>query len=317
MLKELKLKYGLDFLENVPLSDYTSFKVGGPAKYFLEVSNKADLRKALQAVVDKKLDYLIIGNGSNILVSDDGFDGLVIRLVNGVFQKVGLDVFVFGGFHWPKFVQAMVNQKLEGLEFSGNIPGSVGGCVRGNAGAYGKGIGDFVREVEVLVVGEKEVTLKKLTGEECKFGYRDSIFKKKPNWVIAEASFVLEEEITPSQERMKEIIEEGAVRCAKQPLTVSSAGCSFKNVIYTDALSKYKDWEIKGKLPAAKFIDGAGLKGTKIGGAMISKEHANFIVNMGEARATDIEELYKLVKERVQEKYGVDLEEEVQYVGSF
>ncbi|OGF31954.1 UDP-N-acetylenolpyruvoylglucosamine reductase [Candidatus Falkowbacteria bacterium RIFOXYD2_FULL_35_9] len=315
MLDKLKLDYGLDFRGNQSLAEFTTFKIGGPAKYFVEVGNRVDLQKALQAAVDNKLKYFIIGGGSNLLVSDDGIDGLVILLRGEKTEINGSEIQVFAGNNWPKFVQFTINSGYEGLEFSGNIPGTVGGAVRGNAGAYGKGVGDFVKEVEVLVVNDKEVSLKILNKQECEFEYRESIFKKNLNYVVAEVVFTLPKTGRSKELQQKEIAEEAKMRCGKQPLKYPSAGCSFKNVIFSDQMLQYKGWETHGKIAAGKFIEEAGLKGKQIGGAKISDEHANFIVNTGNATASDVVQLISLIKMKVRDEFGVQLEEEVQYVG--
>ena len=315
IIEKLRLKYDLDFRENEPLAPFTTYKIGGPAKFFVQVSSVTELRTALQAAVDNKLPYFILGNGSNILVNDSGFDGLVIRLNGGELEFMGTTVKAFAGYYWPKFVLETIQHDFEGMEKIGNIPGSVGGCVRGNAGAYGVNVGNFVSEVEVLVVGEQEVGLQVLTKEECEFAYRESRFKKESNLIIARVTFELKLATTDKIERLKQVAEEGATRCAKQPLKFPSAGCSFKNLEYKDDYSQYKDWEVKGKLPAGRFIENAGLKGKQIGGAKVAEEHANFIINVGGATANDVIQLISLVKMRVRDEFGVQLEEEIQYVG--
>ena len=153
-----------------------------------------------------------------------------------------------------------------------------------------------------------------ITNSDCEFDYRDSIFKKNKNWIIAEAVFLLNRDDS-AKENLKKISAEYEIRCASQPLNFPSAGCSFKNVIYNNTLNKFKEWEVKGKLPAAKFIEEADLKGMKIGGAMVSDKHANFIINFNNAKADDVVQLISLVKTRVRNEFGVQLEEEIQYVG--
>ncbi len=313
--QEVKLKYNLEVLENKPLAEFTTYKIGGPAKYFVTVKNVVELRQALQVVVDNKLKYFILGGGSNILVSDDGFDGLVIHLDGSEVEYNGTKAKVFAGMYWPKFVIDTVKNDCEGLEFFGNIPGQVGGCIRGNAGAYGKASGDFVEEVEVFEVSDDEVSLKVLNKEECEFAYRESIFKKKDNWVIASVTFKLNKLTTSQEERLKLVAEEGATRCAKQPLQFPSAGCAFKNIEYNESMSQFKDWISNGKLPAARFIENAGFKGKTLGGAMVSDVHANFILNKDHATASDVIQLISMVKMKVRDEYGVQLEEEIQYIG--
>jgi UDP-N-acetylmuramate dehydrogenase len=315
MIEKLKDKLGDKARENVSLKEFTSFKVGGPAKYFVEVDNKNDLRKALDAARELKLAYYVLSGASNVLVSDNGFDGLVIKLADAKPEIKGNLIKAFAGVKWPKLVIEAINSGLEGLEFSANIPGSVGGSVRGNAGAYGQGVGDFVKDVEILVVNENEISLKTLSKQDCEFAYRESIFKKNPNWIISEAVYELNKSQRPKDELIKEIKKEAATRCAKQPLKYPSAGCTFKNVVYTEDLVKYKDWASNGKIAAGKFVDEAGLKGKQIGGAKVSEEHANFIINVDNATASDIVQLISLVKTKVRDEFGVQLEEEIVYVG--
>jgi UDP-N-acetylmuramate dehydrogenase len=308
-------KSKLKIQENVPLAPLTTFKIGGPAKMYVEVHNKQDLQQVLSSIVGADLHYIILGGGSNVLISDDGFDGLVIHLMEGDTKIDGNQATVFAGNNWSDFIKAVVKANLEGLEPCANIPGTVGGAIRGNAGAYGVATCDFIKQVEVLVIDDKEVSLKVMSRDDCEFEYRESIFKQELGWVIAEAVFEFKPATRSPEERLKEIESEYQKRQAKQPLKYPSAGCSFKNIIYTDELEQYKDWQVKGKIPAARFIDEAGLKGMKIGGAMVSKEHANFIINFNQATADDVIQLLSLIKMRVRDRYKVQLQEEVHYVG--
>jgi len=315
MKAELEQLIGLPVIENEPLKNHTTFRVGGPAKYFVKVANKAQLFAALKAVKAKKLDYFILGGGSNVLVSDKGFDGLVINTVPGEFSFSGNRVTAFAGAILSQVVREALKKNLCGLEFAGNIPGTVGGGIRGNCGAYGKGVGDFIKQVEVICFDETELSLKMLDRTQCEFSYRESIFKKNPNWIVAEAVF----ELVPSEEAgaaMQKMDEEWQSRSAKQPLDMPSAGCSFKNIEFNSKEhEKYTGWQSNGKLAAGKFIEESGLKGMKIGGAMISDKHANFIVNSGDSTADDIIQLLSVIKTRIRNEFGVQLEEEIQYIG--
>lgn len=305
---------GVGVLENELLSKYTTFKIGGPAKFFIRVNNKLDLYKALNVARELKLAVLMLGAGSNMLVADLGFDGLVIKLDAGEMEIKGNQVHVFAGNNLGNTIREAVKKGLSGLEFAGNIPGTVGGAVRGNAGAYGQGVGDFVKEVEVVKVNEPENSLQILAKEDCEFGYRESIFKQNDNWFIAEIVLSL----TPdpaAMEKLEQIRLEWVERTTRQPLGFPSAGSSFKNIVYSERYAKYQEWESHGKIATAKFIDEADLKGTRIGGAMVSPKHANFIVNTGGATASDVIELISLIKARVRDQFGVQLEEEIQYVG--
>lgn len=300
--------------KNVALKDWTTFKIGGPAKYFVKVSDKDGLLKAIQTAVKLKVPFFILGGGSNVLIADSGFDGLVIKLEEGAVEFDGNKIKVFSGNNWPRFVRQTVEAGFSGLEFGANIPGTVGGAIFGNAGAYGKGAGDFVESVEIIDASDLACPPRILNQTQCGFAYRESIFKKNKNWIIIEVIFELEkDDRAPS--KLVQIKNEYNTRCAKQPLDFSSAGCSFKNVIYHDGLGQFKNWAQNGKIPAAKFIEEAGLKGKKIGGAIVSDKHANFILNIGEATADDVVQLIDFVKKTVSDKFRVELEEEVQKVG--
>ena len=322
MKEQLSNKIGLPVLADEPLLNYTTFRIGGPAKFLVKVNNVGDLQKALNAAMEFKLPFFILGGGSNVLVSDKGFDGLVIKLEPSDLKIEGGRISVFAGNNWSDFVRKTMEKGFSGLEFGANIPGTVGGAIYGNAGAYGQGAGDFVEKIEIIICEERTVetehcsvsTVRMITNSDCEFDYRDSIFKKNKNWIIAEATFALIKDMN-SQEKFKKIQDEYESRCTKQPLNFPSAGCSFKNIIYTEELSRFKDWVVKGKLPAARFIEGADLKGMKIGGAMVSDKHANFIINYNNAKADDVVQLISLVKTRVRNEFGVQLEEEIQYVG--
>ena len=306
-------KTGLAVLENEQLANYTTFRIGGSAKFFVMVKNKLELFKAVKAAVDLKLPFIILGGGSNVLVADQGIDGLVIKLEQGETEIKGEKIKVFAGNLLGNFIRGTVKSGYAGLEFAANIPGTIGGAIYGNAGAYGRGVGDFVEEVEIISV-DGDAGLKVLAKEECGFAYRESIFKKNKHWIISEVTFVLRKDKS-GREKLSAIDAEWKKRLCSQPLDLPSAGCSFKNILYRDDLKKYESWAIKGKLPAARFIEEADLKGEKIGGAMVSDKHANFIVNVGGATADDVVQLISLVKTKVRNEFGVQLAEEIQYLG--
>ena len=306
---------GIEILENESMAKRTTFKVGGPAQYFIEVNKKSDLHKALAAVKKLSLPFFIFGGGSNILVSDEGIKGLVIKLGEGETEIFGRQIKVFAGNNLKKMIMQAVKAGLEGLEFAANIPGTIGGAVRGNAGAFGKGVGDFVKSVEVLNIGGKEVSLEILSKSECEFDYRHSMFKNRKDLIITEIIFELSESAEEADTRLKKINQELEIRMKKQPYDCFSAGCTFKNLVYTDDYKELEAWQTHGKIPAAKLIEQAGLKGKIIGGAQVSDKHSNFIYNKDNATAQNILDLIELVKKEVKKKFGVELEEEVQKVG--
>ena len=256
--------------KNVPLAPYTTFKIGGPAKYFYEAKSKEDLVKAIKAAKEADLPFFILGGGSNILISDKGFDGLVIKLQATSYKLQATKIVADAGVLLSKLVDESVRAGLTGLEWAAGIPGTVGGAVRGNAGAFGVSMSDVVKNIRNYedVILSVELELKK--------GDREK-----------------------SKKMIKEYLE---YRDKRHPLEYPSTGCIFKNP--------------KGDF-AGRLIEKCDLKGTKIGNAMVSKKHGNFIVNLGNAKAKDVIKLINLCKEKVREKFRIELEEEIEYLGEF
>jgi UDP-N-acetylmuramate dehydrogenase len=299
--------------EGVPLKGYTTFKIGGSARYFLVAKNKEDLKNAILWAKKKKLPFFILGGGSNVLFSDKGFNGLVIKMQNTQYGIRNTNVIAGAGVPLQKLVLEAVKKGLSGLENLAGIPGTLGGAIWGNAGAFEREIGDLVEEVKVLDVGGSKLEVKKLKKEDCKFGYRNSIFKRRKNWIILEATLKLEKGNKKEiEEKIKEILK---LRKEKQPLELPSAGSVFKNVpikkVPKKIQEKFNEKIKNGFLPAGVLIEAAGLKGFQIGGAKISEKHANFIVNTGEAKARDVLKLIELIKKRVKKKFKIELKEEI------
>lgn len=284
----------LDIKENTPLAPYTVFKIGGPARFFCEVKNKEELAEAAGFAKVKSMPVFILGAGSNVLVSDEGFGGLVIKMNLQGFMAYGLRLTAGAGVSMARAVNFAVDRELGGFEWGVGIPGTIGGSVFGNAGCYSGEMKDVVEAVEIF----DGTNFKTLENEKCKFGYRDSIFKKRPGWIIVSAALGL----APggAKESRAKILEYSKKRALTQDIGSECAGCIFKN--------------FNSDLPAGFLIDKAGLKGRRVGGAVVSSKHANFIVNSGEATARDIRELIELVKSEVQKKHGVLLEEEIRIV---
>jgi UDP-N-acetylmuramate dehydrogenase len=311
----------LKIKEKIPLKEYTTFKIGGPARYFFVAKSKEDLKNAILWAKKKKLPFFILGAGSNVLFSDKGFKGLVIKIQNSNLkiqnENSKFKIICGAGVPLMKLVFKSSEIGATGLENLAGIPGTLGGAIWGNAGAFGREIGDLVEEVKVLDVGGSKLEVKKLKNKDCKFGYRDSIFKKKENWIILEATLKLEKEKKKEiEEKIKEILK---LRKEKQPLEFPSAGSVFKNVpiekVPKEIREKFKEKIKNGFLPAGVLIEAAGLKGFQIGGAKISEKHANFIVNIGEAKASDVKELMEKIKKEVKKKFKIQLEEEIKLVG--
>ena len=281
---------------NIPLKNYTTFKIGGPAKYFYTVKTKEDLIKATRMAKKNNLPFFILGGGSNLLVSDKGFEGLVIRIKNQESRIKNQAIYVEAGVLLSNLVNTTLENDLSGLEWAIGIPGTAGGAIRGNAGAFKKSMKDVIKQVEVFDLKTEKIKI--LKNEDCQFEYRDSIFKKTPNLIILSAILKLKKgDKRETEKKMKENLD---YRKKYQPLNVCSAGSIFKN---------------PKNLFAGELIEKCGLKGRKIGEAQISKKHANFIENLGEAKAEDVRKLINLIKEKVKENFGVELKEEIQFLG--
>ena len=281
-----------------PMKKHTTFRIGGPADYYLCPHSTEELQKILQICRENKLEFFILGNGSNLLVSDKGYRGVVIQLWKN-FSDIETDdntITVKAGALLSKVAAEALEESLTGMEFASGIPGTMGGAVMMNAGAYGGEMKDIIREVTVLTREGKLLTLSK---EEMNFGYRTSVVKEK-GYVVISAELQLRkgdrEEIRKVMDELKER------RVTKQPLDMPSAGSTFKRP--------------EGYF-AGKLIMDAGLRGFSVGGAQISEKHCGFVVNKGDATAADVLGLIGEVQKRVQEKFGVALEPEVKFLGEF
>jgi UDP-N-acetylmuramate dehydrogenase len=305
--------------ENVSLKDYTTFKIGGPAKYFLRTSDRKELKKIIEVALRDNIKFLIIGGGSNTLFSSDGFDGLVIvyKIDNvkerPLVEKKGEDLFIVdAAIPLSSLIAEM--KSFSGLEWGAGIPGTLGGAINGNAGALGESISDSIESVDALEIKNGEVSERTFNKKECCFGYRTSVFKDNYELLVVSAELRLakgdEKEI---QERVRENLEK---RKVKQPKGFS-AGSVFKNYfgkIDEAIVSIYPDLKIfseKGVIPAGLLIELCGLKGKQIGDAKISEEHTNFIINLGSATSEDVISLINFIKKSVKEKFSIDLKEEI------
>jgi len=281
--------------KNILLKNHTSFRIGGPAEYFFEAENKDDLFVALKAAKTLDLPFFVFGGGSNLLVSDKGFKGLVIKILNNKYQLSGNQIKAEAGTVLANLVRASTNYGLSGLEWAFGIPGTVGGAVFGNAGSFGKSMKELVKSVEVIDI--KTLKFKTYNSKECGFGYRESVFKKKNNLIVV--SVILNLKKGNKSSIKKKIKEYSDLKKESQPLNLPSAGSVFKNP--------------EGKY-AAELIEACGLKGKTIGRAKISEKHANFIVNLGGAKAEDVKKLINLSKKSVKNKFSLSLREEIQFL---
>lgn len=289
----------LEVKQNEPMSKHSSFKVGGNADLFIKVKTIDELKFILEYVKKNKINLTIIGNGSNILVKDNGIRGITITLSG--FNKIEIEESkdivicnVGAGVKLGALSAILQKNEITGFEFASGIPGTIGGAIRMNAGAYGKELKDIVKDVTYI---DAEGNIKTINKELINFSYRHSRFKKGQE-IIIEAKLELEK--GNAQEIKSKIEELRKMRIEKQPVDMPSAGSTFKRG--NDFIS-------------AQLIDEAGLKGYSIGGAEVSKKHAGFIVNKGNATADDILKLIDYVIKTVYEKFGKVLELEVEVIG--
>lgn len=301
---------GIIIQKNISLAKYTTFRIGGLAKFFAEVISEKELLETLNFAKENNLKIFILGGGSNVLISDDGFSGLVIRL------KADSENDYWAGNSLASLVGLFKEKSLTNLEWATGIPGTIGGAVRGNAGAYGGCIADSIEGVRVLNLESREIV--DYSNEDCQFDYRASIFKKNPQLIILAVRMMLEGGVREEIEnKMKEII----LKRNKKIPKGFSPGSFFKNPIVEDKelISQFEESTgqkcQEQKIPAGWLIDGVGLRGKRIGGVMISEEHANFIVNVGDGTAQDVIMLASIIKQKVREQFSVQLREEVMQIG--
>ncbi len=323
--------------ENVLLADYTTFKIGGPAKYFFIAENEKEIKKAVETAKELNLKYFILGGGSNVLISDKGFDGIIIKVES---RKLKVEsrkpesktIYADAGTKLGTLVKYSVEKNLTGMEWAAGIPGTLGGAIRGNAGAFNYSISDFVKTVKVLDIQERETQNSKLKAQsynskvkilknkDCKFGYRKSIFKYNKNLIVLAAKIRFKK--GDSEISGKKIQEYLQKRKSVQPLEYPSVGSVFKNILFSEIspeafkkCPKLEQFRQAGKIPAGWLIENAGLKGKKISGAQISEKHNNFIINTGNASAKDVVILISLIKQKVRNKFDLQLMEEIEYIG--
>ena len=285
-------------LRDEVMKKHTTFRVGGPADFFVMPATREELREIVILCKDEKMPYYIMGNGSNLLVSDRGYRGVIIQIYKEMssISADGNRITASAGALLSKIAGKALGAGLAGFEFASGIPGTLGGACMMNAGAYGGEMKDVLAEVTVLTPkGEFLV----IPSEKLNMGYRTSIIEKK-GYIVVEAVIALE---YGEREHIQRLMEELRVRrVSKQPLEYPSAGSTFKRP--------------KGYF-AGKLIEDAELRGFRVGGAQVSEKHCGFVINTGVASAADIMELMRQVSERVEEKFGVPLEPEVRRLGEF
>lgn len=287
IIEESKIK------TNEDMSKHTSFKAGGKAKFYIKAKTVEDVINTVKISKENNIPIVVLGNGSNILFKDEEFNGVVLKIELDTLKIEENIITAEAGVKNAILGRKALDNNLQGFEFAAGIPGTIGGAIRMNAGAYGGEIKDIVQDVEYL--DYEDLKIKKITNKECNFEYRHSVFCENKN-IILSATFKLENGI--KEEIVNRMNEFAKSRKEKQPLEYPSAGSTFKRG--TDFIT-------------AKLIDECGLKGYQIGGAQVSEKHAGFIINKENATAKDIIDLVEYVKKTVKEKTGksIDLEVEI------
>lgn len=315
-LNDLRKIPDLEVREGVELRHYTRFGIGGPADLFAETPNTNAFAAAVEFCHRHQLAYYVLGNGSNIIASDQGFRGLILRFVGNNLVAHGNRVVANAGASLQMLVDFTVNLGLGGLETLVGIPGSVGAAVYGNAGAYGHSISERVRRVRFFD-GEE---IREVDNGGCNFEYRGSVFKAQKDWVIFQCWLELDQ--ADAGELRKLADEISSIRDKKFPPTMRCAGSIFKNLQSKDLPEEVivqvpKRVTREGKIPAAYFLEQVGAKGMRSGGIEIAAYHANLIYNTGNGTASELRGLISELKRRVYDRYGLNFQEEVQYVGEF
>lgn len=281
-----------------PMSKHTTFRIGGPADFYLCPHSTKEVQQTVQICKEENLQYFILGNGSNLLVSDKGYRGAIIQLWKN-FSDISVKdccITAKAGALLSKVAAEALEEGLTGMEFASGIPGTIGGAVFMNAGAYGGEMKDIIKEVKVL---DDQGEIRVLSNEEMKLGYRTSIVKEKGYTVLSAVLQLKKGDASVIRETMEDLKNR---RTSKQPLDMPSAGSTFKRP--------------EGYF-AGKLIMDSGLRGFSMGGAQVSEKHCGFVVNKGGATAEDVTALIREVQRRVKEKFGVELETEVRFLGEF
>lgn len=315
----LKSIEGLTISENRFLSRYTRFAIGGPAALLVDAATEPALASAIRVLGASGAPYTVIGGGTNLIASDEGFPGVVVRYTNASIEvggePQGAQVTVAAGATLQDLVDETISLGLAGLETLTGIPGWLGGAIYGNAGAYGHSIHESIRSVRYLDTSDNETHT--LDNDACHFRYRHSIFKQHKDWIVLSADL----DLTPRD--AEKLCETAAdirkIRDEKYPPTMRCAGSIFKNLIFAELPEEARaDVPLKavreGKVASAYFLERAGAKGMERGGVRVADYHANLIFNTGAGTARELRELIDHLKQRVRERFAIELEEEVQYL---
>jgi len=296
LMEQKRLRIKGKVIKGQSMRDLTSFKIGGLADLFVIPYNLDDLRKVIDFCTQDKIPFIVIGNGSKILVKDEGFRGVVIKL-GGEFRKIEVnarEVIAGAGVDLPSLIDFAAEKGLAGLEFLAGIPGTIGGGVVRNAGAFGESLSDRIIWVKAIDTNSDSFTLSR---KEIKFGYRSSLFLENKNLILTEVKLHL---FPDSKEKIVSRVQDVTRRKMQtQPLSFPSAGCVFKNPPFYSA---------------GYLIQNTGCLGMRVGDAQVSFQHGNFIINKGKAKAQDIILLIEKVREKVKEKFNISLEPEIEII---
>jgi UDP-N-acetylmuramate dehydrogenase len=301
---------------NAPLSEITRFGIGGPAGLFLETASEPAFTEALERVQGSGSPYVVIGAGTNLIASDRGFPGVVLRFTAADVRADSTRVHAAAGAVLQDVVDFSIARGLAGIHTMTGIPGWVGGAVYGNAGAYGRSIAQSIREVRFFD-GRR---LRSFDNAACEFRYRESVFKRHKNWIIFSTALELEPgDARELHEKASGILD---IRNRKYPPSMKCAGSIFKNLLFAELPAAVQSQVpervvIEGKVPSAWFLEQVGAKGMADGDIRVADYHANLIYNAGSGTAAQLVRIIEELKRRVRERFGFDLEEEVQYVGFY
>lgn len=301
----------LEVKEHVPLAELTTFNIGGPAKYVIKVHSEDDIRVAISWAHDKKIPFVILGGGSNVLVPDAGIDKLVIWVSGGHFSFAHTEIAADAGCNLLEVIRAAAAHGLGGWESLSGIPGTIGGAVRGNAGAFGTEMRDVLHKVRAI--NTNTGAMRAFVNAECGFAYRNSFFKHHPKWIITRAYFELKRiQPTASDHLITETIAE---RERRHLQNVRAAGSFFMNPVapreIQEMFEKEKNAKSReGRVPAGWLIEKVGMKGARVGGAIASQQHPNYLVNENSASAKNVLELAAQIKAKIRQEFEIELQEE-------
>jgi UDP-N-acetylmuramate dehydrogenase len=301
----------IEIQKNIPLAPLTTFQIGGPARYFVDVTSEDQIREAISFAHDNGLAFEVLAGGSNVLIPDIGLDKLVIHIVAGHHSFSGRELEAFGGCNLKELMHRATERGLGGWEKLYGIPGTIGGAIRGNAGAFGSEIKDFTHQIKAINRNTGKSRL--FTRAECGFMYRHSFFKHDARWLVTTVHVHLDK--IRSNQSMLLCAETLSERERRHLQNVQAAGSFFMNPVAPEEVQKKFEVEKntksrEGRVPAGWLIEKVGMKGARVGGAMASEQHPNYLVNTGVATATDVLELAGRIQEAVYQEFAIELQEE-------